>query len=81
MKQFFFRFLYSLSRLSGWRWLTFASGFILLSSSQSCHTGKAMCYDTAPVDTTNISQPRCYDRANPVDSVKLQEHDDNELND
>lgn len=80
MKQILFRFLYSMSRISGWRWLAFASGFILLGSSQSCNTGKIMCYEPMPVDTTTINEPRCYDRATPVDSVKMEEHDDNGRN-
>lgn len=81
MKRILFGFLYYLSRLSGWKWLAFASGFILLGSTQSCNTGKKMCYSPVPVDTTTINEPRCYDRATPVDSVKIENPDQNGRND
>ncbi len=70
MKKLLFKGLNKVGRLLQWRWLMLTTGVFLISSQQSCNTGKTRCYDAVPVDSTSIEQPTCYKVAIPDDTVQ-----------
>lgn len=81
MRKTTLRLLHACGRLFRWKWLMFTSGALLLTVNQSCHTGRTRCYDAVPVDSVNVSQPRCYDMAEPpADTTKINP-DENGRND
>jgi hypothetical protein len=53
-------FLYRIALLTGMRWLIFAAGIALLSSVQSCRSGKNTCYQQIPANNNDTINATCY---------------------
>lgn len=61
MKKFVRYLLFNIASFAGIRWLMFAAGISLLSTMQSCRTGKVSCYDQAPVNSNDTINATCYE--------------------